>query len=220
MKTVIGLIGVKTSGKSTIANMIKEFIPNTEEVALADKLKNVCSSIFLVDRENFDKQDLKEAPFEHPFYLEMDDILEVLENFNIKMTEEEANLMYSGIVGIELDTPRKIAQIIGTEVLREAGDEDVHCNNLKIENSKVTVISDVRFPNEFDYFNRQEHINFVPLYIQRDMAENQVTEDSHPSEKLVFTFSDKCIKIDNNGELISTEVQVKEAIDKYVYKYK
>lgn len=211
MRVIIGLSGVKTSGKSTAADMIKELIPTAQEAALADKLKNTSSEVFGVPREYFDKQDLKELAFsDGAKELTSDAIDAILRSFGIVMSKKQIELTYN-IIGMKLETPRKIAQIVGTEVLRAAGDEDIHCKNVKL-NDGVTVISDLRFPNEFNYFSdlssTDNQIIFVPLYIQRDEAEQYVTEDSHPSEKCVFEFSGNCQKINNNGSLEDTRKQI------------
>lgn len=219
MKTIIGLAGVKTSGKSTVANMIKEFVTNAEEAALADKLKNTCAEVFGVPRDYFDRQDVKEVPFtDGPKELTALKIGAILESFGVYMSTREIDSTYN-CIGMELPTPRRIAQIVGTEVLRAAGDEDIHCKNVKINDGGITVISDLRFPNEYKFFKESDDYNFIPLYIQRDEAEKHVTEDSHPSEKCVFEFSGNCIKIDNNGSLRDTERQIKQVIDKEVFKH-
>lgn len=228
MKTIIGLTGVKTSGKSTVANMIREFVPNVQEVALADKLKNTCAEVFNVPRKNFDSQDLKEVPFDNPKLLDHERIEQILKAFNIKPSEGLMNYYYEhGIEGITLESPRKIAQIVGTEILRAAGNDDIHCQNVEL-NGNVVVVSDVRFPNEFNYFNNLafeqtdtgvNKLRFIPVYVQRDEAEKHINENSHSSETSLFEFADKCIKIDNNGSFRNTELQVKQIIDKELFGY-
>ena len=219
MKTIIGLAGVKTSGKSTVANMIKEFVAEAHEVALADKLKNTCAKVFNLKREQFDKQNLKEVPFDNPKLLDHERIEQILKAFNIEPSDELMNYFYEyGIEGTTLESPRKIAQVVGTEVLRAAGNDDIHCENLKLDKD-ILIVSDVRFPNELNYFNKLNSVKFIPIYIQRDEAEKHVDENSHPSEKSVFEFSDKCIKLDNNGSLRNTELQVKQIIDKELFGY-
>ena len=221
MKIVIGLAGVKTSGKTTVANMIEDFITSTE-VALADKLKNTCAEVFRLERNQFDLQELKEVPF-----LEGDirklgthHIRSILENFGVEMTPEEMSEKYSDLIGMKLETPRKIAQIVGTEILRATGDEDIHCKSVNLDPEGVTVVTDLRFPNEFEYFNNNKDIYFIPLHIQRNLAEDLVTKDSHPSETSVFKFTDKCIKIDNNGSFPNTELQIKNVLDEHIFNNK
>lgn len=207
MKTVIGIAGVKTSGKSTVANMIKSMVDGAKEAALADKLKNTCAQVFNISRDHFDNQDLKEVPFEEPKKLGVYEIGAILESFGIDMTAREIDSKFD-VTNMMLETPRKIAQIVGTEILRQAGDEYIHCKNVPLNETGVTIISDVRFPNEFEYFKNKKDVFFMPLYIARDEAEKHVTPDSHPSEKCVFEFNDKCVRIDNNGTIEETRSQI------------
>jgi hypothetical protein len=208
MKIVIGLVGVKTSGKSTAANIIKNILgENVIESALADKLKKASSEVFGVPRWAFDSQLLKERQFIFPRTLGRNEIESVLSMFGITPTDELMS-RYSKVTGMELNSPRQIAQIVGTEILRNAGDEDIHCKNVNLSD-KITIISDIRFPNEFSYFKNLSNAYFLPFYIQRDEAENKITPDSHSSETSVFMFRDKCIKINNNDGLQDLEKQIK-----------
>ena len=220
-KTVIGLAGVKTSGKSTVANMLREFVSSTE-AALADKLKNTCAEVFRLERKQFDLQELKEVPFPENEVRKLGThhIRNILESFGVEMTPAEMSEKYSNLIGMTLDTPRKIAQIVGTEILRATGDEDIHCKSVSLNPNGITIISDLRFPNEFEYFNNLEGVDFIPLHVQRNLAEDLVTKDSHPSETSVFKFTDKCIKINNNGSFSETELQIKNIVDTHINKEK
>jgi|VirMetMinimDraft_7_1064189.scaffolds.fasta_scaffold09758_1 hypothetical protein len=218
MKVVIGLAGVKTSGKSTAADIIKDIIGNNvTESALADKLKDVSGEVFGIPRDDFDNQDVKEVPFtDGPKILRLNEILDILTLFNTGLTPELLKkYTESGTINLELETPRRIAQVVGTEVLRATGKEDIHCENMVMNESGTTVVSDLRFPNEYAYFDRHKDIAFIPLYIQRDEAEKHVTEDSHPSEKCVFEFSDKCRKINNNGSLEDLKTEIETVLAGY-----
>jgi len=207
MKIVIGLSGVKTSGKSTAANIIKDILQeNVVESALADKLKNVSSEVFGIPRWAFDSQLVKERQLITPRILDQQKIEAILSMFNVTISDELVN-KYSKIIGMELNSPRHIAQIVGTEILRSTGDEDIHCKNVKLGDN-ITVISDIRFQNEFNYFNNLSDVYFLPFYIQRDEAENKITPESHSSETSIFTFCEKCIKIDNNSGLDFLKTQV------------
>ena len=213
MRTVIGIAGVKTSGKSTVTKMIQEQLEGATESALAGKLKDVSAEVFGITRDQLDLQELKEVPFEKTKSLEMQDIVEVCNKFNVNLTQELLGY-YDKLIGTALQTPRRIAQIVGTEILRATGDEDIHCKNMPLNpNPELpTIVSDLRFPNEFDYFKNNPDINFVALYLNREEAEKHVTKDSHPSETSVFLFSDKCIRVDNNGSLEFTRDQVIKAL--------
>lgn len=221
MRTIIGLVGVKTAGKSTVADMIKEFLPNSKESALANKLKEVCSSVFRIPRSTFDDQRYKEIPFKI-FNLErhlgMFETLQILKAYeacdsDIGVLEYQFPESLDNVIGTNLKSARHIAQIVGTEVLRSLGDEDIHCKNVNTLKEGVTVISDVRFPNELEYFsNLKDGTKFLPIYISRDEAEKHVTSESHASERYVLEFRGKCIKLDNNGTLESTKSQLEKIL--------
>jgi len=216
MRTVIGIAGVKTSGKSTVTKMIQEQLKGATESALAGKLKDVSAEVFGITRDQLDLQELKEVPFDEPKILTKESIGQVLLRFNVVDEDNYRTIMekYKSIIGMKLETPRKIAQIVGTEILRATGDEDIHCKNMPLNpNAELpTIVSDLRFPNEFTYFKNNPEIKFVGLYLNREEAEKHVTKDSHPSETSVFLFNDKCVRIDNNGSLANTNEQVVNAL--------
>ena len=208
MKTVIGLAGVKTSGKSTVANIIKGFV-EANEAALADKLKNTCASTFGLTREYFDSQDLKEVPFGKPLMVTRTELKKILTAFNIPEDRvDELRHLEETL----LTSPRHIAQFVGTEILRSLGNPDIHCESVELLDG-VTIISDMRFPNEYEYFSAMADINFIPLYVARNEAESQITPDSHPSETSVFIFKNKCTRLDNNGTLEQLEANIKSALE-------
>ncbi|HLD91591.1 MAG TPA: hypothetical protein VI911_11390 [Patescibacteria group bacterium] len=220
MKTIVCIAGVKTSGKSTATQYIKEYYENkgrqVVEAALADKLKDVCSMAFGIPRNTFDDQRYKEIPFRiFNFKQELysSDIRRVISSFGYDISLPEIAEKFKNIVGMELESARHIAQIVGTQVLRAMGDEDIHCKNLEL-GEDVTLISDARFPNEYNYFSNKEGYKFIPLYLAREKAESQVTKDSHVSETSVFLFKDKCIKVDNNGTREQTKQELFNILDK------
>jgi hypothetical protein len=214
MKIVIGLTGFKQSGKSTSASIIKELYPKAKEVALADKLKDVCSVVFNVPRDHFDNQDFKEQLFIEPKELTLAYVKYILNKFNII----NPNLSKLNCVGKVLVTPRQIAQIVGTEVLRRCANEDIHCENIKLL-SKITIVSDMRFPNEYNYFAKNSDIYFIPLYIDRKLAEDKVDRiKSHSSETSIYLFRDNCLKIDNNGSIEGLKTNIKNVLNKMMEK--
>ena len=209
MRTIIGIAGVKTSGKSTVANIIKE-ITNAKESALADKLKNASCKAFGLSREQLDNQDLKEIEFQKHKMLTRAELIIILNEFNLD--ESIVDTLWH-LEGALLKSPRHIAQFVGTEVLRSLGNPDIHCDNVELSDDGVTIISDMRFENEFDYFERMEDIKFIPLYIARGAAEAQVNAASHISETSVFLFRDKCIKICNNGTIDQLGLNINKALE-------
>ena len=110
-------------------------------------------------------------------------------------------------------------QIIGTEVLREIGGEDVHCLELekilKTEKIDVAVITDVRFLNERDYFNSEETVRF---YIYRKEAEEAMAKETHGSEKQIILLKEGSTIIDNNSSMESLFKQAEREAKKYLIK--
>jgi hypothetical protein len=225
-KTVIGIVGIKQAGKTTSAEFIKQYLEKYEleykEMALADKLKDTCAKVFDLQRIAFDDQKYKEIPFK-VFNIETkltaNALYLILKEYGHCFYKHAGLFEKKGIIGMELKSPRHIAQIVGTEVLRSIGNEDIHCEQLTL-NKEYNIITDIRFENEFNFFNNKENIRFMPLYINRKEAEKEVTENSHASEKEVFKFRDKCIHIDNNKAISDLYNNLKHIISLEIYSKK
>ena len=164
-KVVIGITGVKTAGKNTVCDMFKKYIPNVEEVALAKKLKDVCAEVFDKPRDSFDCQVLKEKNFDSPITLNERHISEILVKFGHNTTISKTKEDFKEILSMELDSPRRIAQIVGTEILRSLGNPDIHCEKMEMSDKGVSIITDIRFENEFEFFSKR-YLNFIPIYVQ------------------------------------------------------
>jgi hypothetical protein len=199
-KTVIGLMGLKMSGKSTAASIIRQNTVGSIDVAIADKMKSVCSNVFGLNLKLLYDQNLKEKPLEKPIKLDLISIGAVLENYNIFMTKREIDEKFD-VVNKEILTPRRLVQTIGTDILRKAGDEDLHCRHTPIQKDGVTIVSDIRFDNEFNYFWNMENTKFVGIYIKRPILEG-AERDLHASENsLSETSVSRSYTIINNGTL-------------------
>ena len=208
MKIVFGLIGVKTSGKSTAAGILEDLIPNLKEISLANKLKDTCSKVFSIPRDYFDLHEFKEKRLETPARLTVDNIQKILKSFNISNA-----VLNDRLIDRSLTTPRLVAQVVGTELLRNAGGQDIHCLNLDVRHNSV--ISDIRFLNELNFFADRKDIRFIPIYIQNYTAERKITEESHRSEKEIFEIIQKEVyKVDNNGSALHTKYQLLEILKK------
>ena len=211
MKILIGLCGVKFSGKTTAFNIIKDLYPQVQEIQLAKKLKDECSRIFKVKRELFDDSQLKEVPLEMPIYLTAEAVTEMVEAFGIKVDYDTHVRKHVGMI---LESPRRIAQYAGTEILRACG-EDIHCigATMNLPHEGVFVITDMRFPNEFDFFTSQYADIFVPFHIQSNRAEAGGAQDMHPSERMVLETAKRCKKIDNNGSLADLKARLEKELE-------
>jgi len=207
MIKVIGFTGVKKSGKTTAFDAIKAIYPSVIEIQLAKKLKDVCSEVLKIPRKHLDDQRYKEKPFEEPIYLEKSMLKEIVEAYGHRFRFTNQARMH---VGVLLETPRRAAQYIGTEVLRELS-EDIHCEGaiMGLPKEGIFVVTDMRFPNEFHFFNNHYRF-FYPFYIQRTREELNGAKDMHPSEKLVFETAKSCIKITNNNSRGEFERKVQD----------
>jgi hypothetical protein len=196
-KVIISLVGVKRSGKSTTASLLEYLLPEANNIAIADKLKQVCSSAFDLDLIYFNSQDLKEQPLIYPVNLKMDGLSTILENFKIdnkpvKVSSEDI----LEIATMKMRTPRHMLQNIGMFV-RSVFGKSIHLQHLDLS-SDLTIVSDVRFKNEFDYLESMKTKGYVhiPIYVYNKEAES--VKDLHISEKDYLKFKDKCILLDNN----------------------
>jgi hypothetical protein len=199
---LIGLTAYAKSGKSTAADFLKE--QGFVEVALAGKLKDVCSQVFRVPREDFDDQSKKEVPFIEPLFIYSHDIARILDSYILSEYVGATQIKH---VGIKLISPRHIAQYIGTEVLRDI-DPNIHVKAAarSLDPKGKYVFSDVRFPNEASFIKES---GGKLIGIKRDLVFPNNLSEVHESEtyiaKLLYT-SD--ILLENNGTMDDFESQV------------
>lgn len=215
MIKVIGLTGVKGSGKSTAAKIIQEIYPNFIEKALASKLKNVCSKVLNIPRENFDISNLKEIDLENFIHFNEEQLINILNHFN---REYDIDKHIKPHLGIVLRTPREVAQYVGTEVLRSFSAE-IHCEEIEKEllANNTYIISDIRFPNEFDYFQRKYKKNFRCFYIQSLQAEMRVLGvDNHSSETQILEIARNSVKIENNSSKATLKKNLIKELKKFL----
>jgi len=194
---IIGLTGVKSSGKSTAAEHILTRLSqyNPRIVSFADKLKRTCSKITGQPLENFEKQELKERVFDKPEFLFTSQILTILKEFGINSACTDIPEKFSGV---EYKSNRQLMQLIGTDMLRTYQD-DIHLRALDSETG-VLIIPDVRFENEAKYIDRAG--GYI-LYIQNTGAESKLSENSHVSETEVLKVANSAhFTVKNDGKNI------------------
>jgi hypothetical protein len=199
---VIGITGVKGSGKDTAYQLLKRTYPEIKQVSLAGKLKEVCLEIFELSEFELTDRKAKEAYFDVPRVLTEETLLKIYKQFN-----EARNVNYDKHIrphiGYVLESPRRILQYVGTEVLRSIRD-NIHSFYLyaQIKDTEgVYFITDVRFVDEYEFFKNIEDINFEAWYINNKKAEVAGSGDIHPSEMGIFEIRKDAFHIDNNGTL-------------------
>lgn len=197
-KLIISLVGAKKSGKSTAAELLSDILFNANIVAIADKLKIECSVAYDIDLIHFHSQDLKEERFIYPIRTKIETISHLIESFKLpsqKSIKVDSEHLFN-LATTELNTPRDIMQHIGM-FIRNVFGSSIHMKHLDLSND-VTIVSDVRFKNEFDYLDNLEGYIHIPIYIHNKQAE--ASGDTHASETSFKKFYKKCIKVDNNAK--------------------
>lgn len=208
MVKLIGITGVKGSGKDTAFSFIKSDFPTSIQLSLAGKLKTVCSEVFDIPSNFFHDQNLKEKEFEDLIVLEEETMLACIKKYK-SITDYSYDSHIRPLLGHVIYTPRQLLQTIGTDLLRNINDE-VHCNevNLLIKDPGIYVLTDVRFINEFEYFKNRQANNFIPLYVKREAAE--LNTDGHASEQEILSIGKMSTMIPNNGTLAEFRARVLE----------
>jgi len=154
------------------------------------------------------------VPFKEPVMLDRKHCLEILMNYDVNPETVD----FTSILGSKMDTPRAIAQIVGTNFLRNLVDENIHINSVKLSTTHVNICSDVRFYNEYSSFANRDDINYYPIYIARQEKEDLIGPDAHPAESGFFAFRHLFHRIDNNGNFKDLERSIKEFLDNHVKK--
>jgi len=199
MKIIIGLIGAKKAGKTTALEFIAEkYGDKVTEITLASKLKDVCASVFRVEREWFDSHKHKEKDLASPAYFAEETVRSLFQGYDIN--ELDYDKFIRPHIGKILYTPRQIAQYVGTEVLRNYED-GIHCKAAVLgKTGEIGVVTDIRFPNEMEFF-KENYPNFYPLYIKNTGAEVEASKDTHVSEAHLKTLAAKLVKVSNDSTL-------------------
>lgn len=207
---LVAFCGAKESGKSTSAQIFRELSnQKTSEVAFAGHLKSTCSRVFNIEMKYFLDTKLKESELENYVRLSKEYVEAIFKEFDIKEYDHDKHVRpHTGQV---FDTPRKLLQYVGTELLHPL-DKLIHVNiTLKnIDQDSVTLVTDLRFPQEFDALYGRE--DFLPIYVSNMKAENAAAADSHASERGWQQFKDRCYVLNNNGNLTDLTEGIKNLI--------
>jgi hypothetical protein len=189
MATLIGLCGIKGSGKDTVCEMIQDLVPNTKRFACADLLKMELHKSFGLSLEILhgtqEQKDVTKTQFswDHP----------MLEKYAL------------GRIGRV--TYRELTQVYGTEIVRSARGEDYWINQILDQvyaHEGLSVITDIRFDNEAEQIPKKNL-----WYIDGDVSRDQT---NHASETLDFEW-DRVIKGKGKATLEETRLAIMEALD-------
>lgn len=218
---IIGICGLQSSGKDSIADYLIGYRPEYTKIKMAYHLKDVTALLFGMDRkmlegETAEDRALREIPDEY---------------WNDKINEE-----------LKPFTPRKALQYVGTNLLRNQLCENIWVDcvikNIQDKNLENVVISDIRFPNEIDmirklggiivrvergerpeYWDNAEQVGtYVRLYAKNPQDYYDVYEDKlkhvHTSEWQWIGYDNPDVIIKNDGTLEDLKNKVNEQIIK------
>jgi hypothetical protein len=166
---VIGISGNKGSGKGVVADYLVEKHGYTS-FGFADTLKDICCTVFHLDRKDCEDPKAKLKTFKRGVRLSETEVLLIsqevlkLNGYKDLMCESSLARLILSHIGkdlrefndhqIWLHSIRQILQYVGTEILRQSVDDLFHLrttfNNISsagVPLNKV-VIHDARFPNE------------------------------------------------------------------------
>lgn len=207
-KIIIGLSGKMGSGKDTVAEMIKATYPNVSLYHFSDNLKHICMDVFKCKYTEVYGQ-RKENKFEIPLIVTEEHIYglhhwlqqsRVIENFKSISSESLSKCMK--FVGMKLDTPRELMQILGTEMIRGCYADDYHIKStalrIHLSTDDISIIPDIRYFNEKKWI---KEINGHTLCVVGRQREKYGDFSSHPSEAEMKEDTDFDYIINNTGTL-------------------
>ena len=207
MSKLIGICGLKGSGKDTIAKMLPI---EWNKMAFADTLKDITATLFGWDRW------MLEGSTEES-----------------RKWREETSTFWSKELGIENFSPRLALQMLGTNVFRDCFNKDIWVKVLKnkiINTTSNVVVTDVRFPNEVNMIKslggkivqviRGELPSWwesAEKYNKGDLSLINEINGVHPSEYSLAGILKPDYIIHNDSDMDSLHKKVNEMMDKLFF---
>lgn len=196
MIKLIGISGKKGTGKNVVADLIKEKVSVDYDLrAYADKLKDMASVMLGVSVEDLNSQEFKKTPLPDQWGLG--------EEFYDNATDID-KMLYSHLVDNTL-TPRDVLQMLGDNTRGIHPNVWVNSMFSKWKESDQWIVTDVRFPNEFEAIKER---GGIMIRVNRKTNSN----DYHPSEISLDNYKEFDHTIGNNG----TMKQLNIAVDKMI----
>ena len=205
---IVSFSGVKFSGKDTAAEgLIRSH--KFKRLGLADKLKDICSTVFNIPRVHMDDPTMKEAPFTIPVSVSPIHIHELLSiisrdgyDFEFHSTYE---LLCKNFMGRNLTSIREVLQVVGTDVCRNYIKDDIwlqYCKTIITTHDGDLVITDARFQNERDFLAQ---LGAVMILVVRPGFDNKST---HISENQLGTAEDYDVVVTNEGTVTALQSDI------------
>lgn len=201
---IIAFSGAKFVGKDTTAEgLIARH--GFKRIALADKLKDICSTTFGVPRKDMDDPSKKEVPFESVVTINADHVKHLLgiirEDGFIFDFAEKCDLVCKDFVGVSLTSIRNMLQVVGTDMCRVHIQDDIWLGYIKkmIDVDHNYVITDARFKNERAYLKQ---IGATLILVKRP---GYAPSNSHISENELGEDADYDVVINNDNNITSVQ---------------
>lgn len=190
---IIAFTAPKGAGKDTAADILIDAKKANGKISFAGPLKEICSKVFGVPPQLFSDPVLKERPFDKPIILTSRNLravkvacIDALDPYKYDYNANKATI--NGLEGMEIPTPRKLLQVIGTDFIRDRIYQNWHVSAAFSEERLASLpgttycVTDARFINEYDFLVRRFGSDLQVFYVERDEAEKRLTETTEKSE--------------------------------------
>lgn len=205
---IVAFSGRKFAGKDTAAEALIKYY-KFKRIGLADKLKDICSDVFTIPREDMDNPDLKEKTFPIPISvtpIHIDTLLRTLQRDGYTFNyDEKYETIFKSFQGTALKSIRDMLQVIGTDICRTYIKDDIWLDYIqdfvKGGNGDI-VITDARFKNERDYLKK---IGAILVLVKRPGLENTST---HISENQLGEDIDYDVIVTNSDTITAMQSEI------------
>lgn len=190
MAQFITLAGRKQVGKDTSAAYIAQLLAprRVHIVHFADALKEACSAIFGIEREDMETETGKKK---------LTDVrwpCDISGQHSNEFGDFDNGLWVPSSTS-DFMTVREVLQFVGTQLFRGQMDPDIWVKSVyrkKYRADDVVVVADCRFPNEAEFAKERG----ILIGVERDTG---LKGDSHASETALDDYAGYHYTVDNNG---------------------
>lgn len=224
-KRLIAVSGVKGSGKDSVSSMLQYCLsvpkmfrqyffyknfrkwikPKYKRIAFADSLKKMLSDLLNISLDKFYIREFKEGCIINISTLEGNWLGEKLSDskFNKLVKQLDPSLTETNL------SLRQLLQYFGTEIMQKYFGKRVWINSTMQNRSEYTIISDLRFIEEYNTVKEKKGI---VIYVNRPNYEFGQHASEREMKELLENYKYDFI-INNNGSIEDLFNQVKELIN-------